>query len=356
MKKENKILATIVAIGAIAFLLFANQFFDGYKIRILNLAAINIILALGLNIINGFTGQFSLGHAGFMAIGAYTGALLTLSPSAKQMNFFIDPIISPLANLQLGFLPAIIIAALVTAVFAFIIGVPVLRLKGDYLAIASLGFSEIIRVVLTNLQSLTNGSLGLKAIPSYINIFWSWGFAFLAIIFTFFLINSSYGRAFKAIREDEVAAEAMGINLFKHKIMAFVIGSGMAGVAGALFASLLTAIDPNIFKFALTFQILLMVVLGGMGSISGTIVSATVVTIMMEWLRIVESPMTIGSLTIPGISGMRMVIFSVLLMAVILFYPKGFMGTREITWDFIQEKINRFRKRGKNETLRKDEV
>lgn len=351
MKKQDRILAICAIIAIVAFLFWANANLDGYIVRILNLCAVNIVLALGMNIINGFTGQFSLGHAGFMAIGAYTAALLTMSPSSKQLNFFIQPIVGPLANVEMGFLPAIVIAALVTAFFAFLIGFPVLRLKGDYLAIASLGFAEIIRVIFTNLQSLTNGALGLKAIPNYTNLAWSWGFALLAVIFTFALINSSYGRAFKAIREDEVAAEAMGINLFRHKLLAFVIGSCMAGIGGALFGNLLTSIEPGIFKFGLTFQILLIVVLGGMGSISGTVISATIITFALELLRFVESPMTIGSLTIPGISGMRMVIFSVLLMIVILFYQKGFMGTRELSWDYIQEKLHRNRKEGNNQTL-----
>jgi len=356
MKKENKILALGTIIALVVFLFWANAALDGYKIRILNLCAINLIIALGLNIINGFTGQFSLGHAGFMAIGAYTAALLTMSPSTKALNYFMTPIAGPLANIEMGFLPAIVAAALVTGIFAFLIGFPVLRLKGDYLAIASLGFAEIIRVCLTNMQSITNGALGLKAIPNYTNLAWSWGLAIIVVIFTVSLINSSYGNAFKAIREDEVAAEAMGINLFRHKLMAFIIGSCLAGIGGALYANLLTSIEPGIFKFGLTFQFLLIVVLGGMGSISGTVISSMIVTVMLELLRFVESPLTIGSLTIPGISGMRMVIFSALLMVVILFYQKGFMGTRELSWDYIQEKLKRFRKEDKNQPVRGEGV
>lgn len=339
MKKQDRILALVCILALVAFLFWANDSLDGYKVRILNICAINIILALGLNLINGFTGLFSLGHAGFMAIGAYVAALLTMDPSTKAVNFFAEPIVPWLANVQLDFLSAIVIAVIVTGLFAALIGLPVLRLKDDYLAIASLGFAEIIRVFLTNLQSLTNGSLGLKAIPQYTNLAWSWGFAVAVILFMFFFMSSSYGRAIKAIREDYIAAESMGINLFKHKMMAFIIGSCMAGLGGALYGNLLTSLEPGIFKFGLTFQILLIVVLGGMGSISGTIISSFIVTFMLEWLRFVESPMTIGSFTIPGISGMRMVVFSALLMMVILFYQKGFMGNKELTIDFIKEKL-----------------
>jgi branched-chain amino acid transport system permease protein len=354
MKKQDKLILILVIIFTVAFLFWANNFLDGYKIRILNLCAINIILALGLNIINGFTGLFSLGHAGFMAIGAYVSAILTMSASTKEFNFFVAPIISPLDKIELGFLPAILLAIIITGLVSLIIGVPVLRLKGDYLAIASLGFAEIIRIVLTNVQRLTNGALGLKGIPNYTNLAWSWSFAFLAVVFTYLLVNSSYGRALKAIREDEIAAEAMGINLFKHKLMAFMIGSSMAGLGGALFGNLLTSIEPGIFKFVLTFQILLIVVLGGMGSISGTIISAIVVTFMLEWLRFVESPMNILGITIPGISGMRMVIFSALLMIVILFYQKGFMGNQELSIDFIKNKYEKLRNISKKKTFRKE--
>ena len=347
MKRQDFLLAIILVAALVAFLFWSNSCLDGYKIRILNICAINIILAVGLNIINGFTGQFSLGHAGFMAVGAYTAALLTMSPSQKTLNFFIDPIWSPLANIQLGFLPAIIVAVIVTGLFALAIGVPVLRLKDDYLAIASLGFSEIIRIIFTQMQTVTNGALGLKGIPNYTNLAYSWSFAIVVVLFAFLLMSSSYGRAFKAIRENEIAAESMGISLFKHKLMAFMIGSCLAGLGGALYGNLLTSIEPGIFKFGLTFQILLIVVLGGMGSISGTVIASFIVTFMLEWLRFVESPMTIGTFTIPGVSGMRMVIFSVLLMVVILFYQKGFMGNKELTWSFITNKIKRKQPAGK---------
>ncbi|QZY55042.1 branched-chain amino acid ABC transporter permease [Crassaminicella profunda] len=334
MKKETKlnILAIVIFIG----LLFVfNKTFDSYKIRILNLCAIYIVLGLSMNLINGFTGLFTLGHAGFMAVGAYTSALLTMSPAMKEMNFFLKPIVPWLANVEWPFLPALIMAGVMAGIVGFLIGAPILKLRDDYLAIATLGFGEILRVIFTNTQSLTNGALGLKSVPNYTNVWWSFGTAIFTIIFMVFLIKGSYGRALKAIREDEIAAEAMGINLFKHKVMSFVMGAFFAGVGGALLGNLLGTIDPMMFRFILTFNILLIVVLGGIGSITGTVISAVVVTVAMEGLRVLDGDIDIGSFHIEGIPGMRMVVFSVLLMLVILFYNQGLMGTNELTWNRI---------------------
>lgn len=337
-RKVLNIISIIVFIGLLAVF---NMTFDSYMMRILNLCGIYIVLGLSLNLINGFTGLFSLGHAGLMAVGAYTSALLTMSPELKQMNFFLKPIVPFLANIEIPFLPALIIAGIFTAFVGFLIGAPVLRLKDDYLAIATLGFSEIIRVIFTNTQSLTNGSLGLKGIPNYTNMWWSWGLALATIVFMIYLIKGSYGRAFKAIREDEIAAEAMGIDLFKHKIMAFTIGSFFAGIGGALLAHLLGTIDPNMFRFILTFNILLIVVLGGIGSITGTVISAIIVTVSLEFLRVLDGTINLGFIVIEGIPGLRMVVFSVLLMIVILFYQRGIMGTNEFTWDMILKRKNK---------------
>jgi branched-chain amino acid transport system permease protein len=336
MTKKQKTRYSLIALAVlVALLVVANLVFDSYQLRILNLSGIYVVLALGLNLINGFTGLFSLGHAGFMAIGAYTSVLLSMSPELKAQNFYLKPIAPFLANIQLPFLVALFMGGLVAAAFGFLIGAPVLKLRDDYLAIATLGFGEIIRVVLTNLQSLTNGPLGLKGITRHTNTFWAWGFAILTIILMKYLIDGSYGKAFKAIREDEIAAEAMGIDLFKHKVYSFILGTFLAGLGGGLLAHLMGTIDPLMFRFLMTFNILLIVVLGGIGSITGSVISAVVVTVMMEVLRFIEADISLGFITIPGIPGMRMVLFSILLMAVILFYPRGLMGTNELDWDMI---------------------
>lgn len=334
MKIKRNTLLTLGAILVFYVLLFlAEQYLNTYLLRILNLCAVYTIFAVTFNLIFGYTGQFSLGHAGFAAIGAYVGALLTLSPAQKTANFFLQPILPALANLEVPFLPTLIIAGLLAAFIGSLVAWPALRLRGDYLAIATLGFSEIIRIFLVNLQPLTNGAMGLKGIPEYTNLYWSWGAAIVTLFVVKRLIDSSYGRAMKAVRDDEVAAEALGVDLFKHKIMAFAVSAFFIGVAGALFSNLISTIDPKVFLFTLTYQIVGITVMGGMGSLTGSAVAACLYTIFLELLRPIESPFSIGPLDIPGIPGMRMVIFSLLLLFVILFYRKGLFGQKEFSWD-----------------------
>lgn len=315
------------------FIWFADGSLDSYQKRVLNLCAIYVVLGLSMNLINGFTGLFSLGHAGFMAVGAYTTALLTMTPQAKETTFFLEPIAEPLANITLPFFVALLIGGILSAIIAFLIGAPTLRLKGDYLAIATLGFAEIIRIIFTNTQNITNGPLGLKSIPNTTTLWWSYGVMVVTIIAMVALINSSYGKAFKAIREDEIAAESMGINLFKHKVMSFAIGAFFAGVGGGLLGNLLGAINPNMFRFTLTFNVLLIIVLGGMGSITGTVISAFVVTAGLEYLRFLDESINLGFIQIPGVAGLRMVVFSTLLMIVVIFFRNGLMGNKEFSWD-----------------------
>ncbi len=341
MKKRNIILSILSVLVLVGVLLYASKNFDSYQIRILNLCAIYTILGLSMNLINGFTGLFSLGHAGFMAVGAYTTALLTLTPQGKATIFFLEPIIEPLANITLPFPVALLLAGIFSAIVAFLIGAPTLRLRGDYLAIATLGFAEIIRIIFTNTQNITNGPLGLKGIPNYTSLWWSFGVMVLTIIVMKALIESSYGKAFKAIREDEIAAESMGISLFKHKVLSFVIGAFFAGVGGGLLGNLLGAINPNMFRFILTFNVLLIIVLGGMGSITGTIISAFIVTSGLEYLRVLDETINLGFIKIQGIAGLRMVVFSTLLMIVVIFFSNGLMGNREFTWDGLFKFFNR---------------
>lgn len=343
-----KFFLTIILIILISILLFvANNKASEYVILILNLMAINIIFAVSLTLINGITGIFSLGHAGFIAIGAYVSTLLTLSVSQKEMTFLIKPLIYPLNQIQMPFLPATFIAGLVAAGFGYIVAAPSLRLIGDYLAIATLGLGETIRIIANNAWSITNGALGLKAIPPYTNIYWSWGWAFVTVLVISSLVKSSYGRALKAIREDPIAAKAMGINVFSHQVVSFVLGSFFAGVGGALWAHLITTIDPKSFAFSKTFEILIMAVLGGLGSISGAIIGASIYTVGLEFLRVLESPFKIGVISFPGIPGMRMVVLSVLLIVLMLFWQRGIMGRNELSWDSVYALIaKRSKKRG----------
>lgn len=333
MRNRDRLLSIIALLFMAIFLFVAEQYFDLYIIRILNVCAIYAILGMSMNLINGFTGLFCLGHAGFMAVGAYVTALLTMSPSMKTQIFYMAPIIKPLDVITLPFPIALLLGGLLSALVGFLIGAPALRLKGDYLAIATLGFAEIIRVIFTNTQRITNGALGLKGIPSFTNLWWSFGGVAVTAVVLLSLINSSYGRAFKAIREDEVAAESMGIDLARHKNLAFITGAFFAGIGGGLLGNLLGTIDPKMFSFMFTFNILLIVVLGGMGSITGSIISAFIVTIGQEVLRFLDESINLGFIVLQGKVGMRMVVFSALLMVVVIFYRDGLMGTREFNWE-----------------------
>jgi branched-chain amino acid transport system permease protein len=252
--------------GVMQLLIMFNILSDYYQIT-LTLICINIILAVSLNLITGFTGQFSLGHAGFMSIGAYSSALITMGIS-EEYSFF--------AGIATG--------ALLAAVVGLIIGIPTLRLKGDYLAIATLGMGEIIKIIVLNL-GFTGGAAGLSGIPQYTN--WTWLFIFTAgtVIIVKNFIDSSHGRACKSIREDEIASESMGINTTKYKVLAFVIGAFCAGIAGALYSSYFYYIKPDMFGFLRSIDILVIVVIGGMGSIGGSIVSAILLAVVSLYLQ-----------------------------------------------------------------------
>jgi branched-chain amino acid transport system permease protein len=335
---RNTILSVIALALFAGFLTYAQSKFNPYVLRIMNLCAIFTIFAVTFNLIYGYTGQFSLGHAGFAAVGAYVAALLTMTPDQKVANFFLKPIVPVLANVQWPFLPAMLLGGVLAAATGFLVGWPALRLRGDYLAIATLGFGEIIRVMFVNWQTITNGSLGLKGIPGYTNLYWSWGAALITIFVIKRLVDSSYGRALKSVRDDEIAAEALGIRLFYHKMLAFLLSAFFIGVGGALLANLISTIDPKVFLFFLTYQIVGITVMGGMGSLTGSAIAACLYTVFLEVLRPIESPFNIGPLRVPGVPGMRMVLFSVLLLMVILFYRRGLLGSAEFSWDWVIDK------------------
>ncbi len=332
--RRNSTLTGLAFAALIVFLWWAPSNLDGYKLRIINLIAINAILGLSLNLIYGMTGMFSLGHAGFMAIGAYVSALLILTPAQKTAMWILEPIAPWLLNIHTPFVVSLLVAGFVAAFFGWLIALPVLRLGGDYLGIATLGFAEIIRILIVNLTPLTNGSLGLKGIPNYTDLWMSYGCLVVMLAFMVRLMNSNFGNVLRAVRDNEIAAKTMGIDTFKTRVLAFTIGCFGGGVGGALMGNLITTIDPKMFMVTQTYSLLMIVVVGGLGSITGSVIGSILVTTMLEWLRFVENPVTIGTFYIPGIPGMRMVIFSMLLIAVIIFRSEGIMGTREFSWDW----------------------
>ncbi len=342
MKKSTKNIiniALLVLMFAVLYLLEQHFGRRSMLITVLKKGAIYALIAVSMNLLNGFTGLFSLGQAGFMLVGAYAYAVLTI-PMAKRAavyQYYDGGIINFTAPAIVGILAAGLLAALL----AWLIGMPVLRLKSDYLAIATLGFAEIIRAIIQwdTLGPITNGSNLLKTYPTFKSVIPVFAAATICIAVIVFLINSTYGRAFKAIRDDEIAAEAMGINLFHHKQMAFVISSFFAGIGGALLAMYQGSLQANAFKSSMTYEILLIVVIGGMGSISGSVMASFLFIACSEWwLRFLDTEMYLfgGTFKVPLLrSGFRMVVFSVVIMIVVLFFRKGIMGEKEL-WDLFK--------------------
>lgn len=252
-RRKSNLLLTVVAVILLGMFPLAEHSLDPYTLRILKLIAVNIILGQAVNLVNGITGLFSLGHSGFALIGAYTFALLTTPISKKVDAWILTPLIWPFNSIEWHFVPSLICAGLVAGILGFLVGIPALRFRGDYLAIATLAFAEIAMLRAFNLVPLTNGPLGIKAVPEHLNTWWIWGLTILAVVFVSRLSQSAFGRALKCIRQDERAAELMGVNLFYHKVIAFSIGAVIEGVAGAMIASFFTSVDPLQFSFVLTF-------------------------------------------------------------------------------------------------------
>jgi len=306
---RNLIIALIVL--AVLFgldLVFQARIISPYYTRILMLSGISITLAVSLNLINGFTGQFSIGHAGFMAVGAYSSAFFSVNYGVRLAD--------SLGGGTLGWIVALTVATLVGALFAgiagLLVGIPSLRLKGDYLAIVTLGFGQIIVVFLNNIEAI-GGARGYSGIPIVQRFFWIFLVAVLTIVIVYNIVNSAFGRALISIRDDELAAEAMGVHTTRYKVMAFVISSAMAGAGGVLLAHFDGYLNPKSFEFIKSFEILIMIILGGLGSIVGSVIGAILLTILPESLR--------------AFAEYRMVIYSLLLIILMITRPQGLLGS-----------------------------
>ena len=344
---------------------------------VLKKAAVYSLVAVSMNLLNGFTGLFSLGQAGFMLLGAYTYAILTVPTAMKDQVYYLfggcafdfslvdmfksifgESGFGGAMSMILGSLIALILAGCVAGFFSYLIGIPVLRLKSDYLAIATLGFAEIIRAIFQwqKLGPVTNGANMIKGFPTFsdfnitgpsgnvilrLSTFVPFLVSAVCILLIVLLINSSYGRAFKSIRDDEVAAEAMGISLFKHKMMSFVISSFFAGIGGALFAMYVANAQAKAFTSVMTYEILLIVVIGGIGSVSGSVLATFLYVACSEWwLRFLDTEVYLGSFKVPLLrNGFRMVVFSIVIMVIVLFFSQGIMGNHEINFGALLKKI-----------------
>jgi branched-chain amino acid transport system permease protein len=280
--------------------------FNAYFLDVALTCGINVTLAVSLNLINGYTGQFSLGHAGFMAVGAYTAAMLTTAAGGVLL-----PLLG--GQPQLLFLAALLAGGCAAALAGLLVGAPSLRLKGDYLAIVTLGFGEIIRVILQNIDAV-GGSRGLIGIPDYANLFATFALAAIAVYTVWALVNSTYGRGFIAVADDEIAAEAMGIHSTRYKIIAFVVGAFFAGVAGGVYAHFKQYIAPQGFGFDRSIEIVVMVILGGMGNMPGVILAAVLLTVLTETLR--------------QFGDYRMIVYSLLIIGLMIARPQGLFSWR----------------------------
>ena len=336
-KQKNKMVLSLGVVVAVLVLIFVLEQVmppTSMLFAVLQKGAIIALVAVSMNLLNGFTGLFSLGQAGFMLIGAYTYAVFTIPDAARASvyQYYNGGII----HFELPFVVALILAGLAAAAFAAVIGIPVLRLKSDYLAIATLGFAEIMRAIFQwdKLGPITNGSNILRKFPYFTTTLTPFIISGICIAIILLLINSSYGRAFKAIRDDEIAAEAMGINLFKHKLLSFVISSFFAGIGGAMLAMFQTTIIASTFKSSLTYEILLIMVIG---SVSGSVIASFLYIACSEWwLRFLDEG-SVFNITVPFFRvGFRKVVFAVIVMIIVLFFRKGIMGDKELSWDMIR--------------------
>ncbi|WP_300760825.1 branched-chain amino acid ABC transporter permease [Helicobacter sp. UBA3407] len=364
--------------------LFVSQSLLGdYALRIFNNILIFVILAVSYNLINGVTGQLSLEPNGFVAIGAYITALMLLDSDLKWGMFQLADPHPFILSMYSELLPALFCSGIVAAILAILLSFPVFRVRGDYLAIVTLGFGFIIKILAINNPEWTNGAIGLNEIPNnhdsivgaieklllnlstndsplqgffnflYIHafgnganitvFFWSGIFATASVILILQIVYSKYGRAMKAVRDDEDAAIAMGINTFKIKTFAFSTSAFLEGIGGGLMAVWLTTIDPKIFGFELTFQLLIIIVLGGLGSTSGAILGAILVIGGGEWLRFLDQPLVFFGNDFGSYPGLRMVFFSLILLVIMLFAREGIMGKREV-WDLNPTKLRLFKK------------
>jgi branched-chain amino acid transport system permease protein len=323
------IVATLAVLAASNYLVeygLGDFQINPYYARIINLIGINITLAVSLNLINGLAGQFSIGHAGFMAVGGYTATYLTVY-HGRQIAALVGSQVTDPVGSAVVMVPSLLAGAGAAALAGLLVGIPSLRLKGDYLAIVTLGFGEIIRVVILNIPAVGGATGFTDAIP-ITNFFWIFSMAILTIVITRNISISTFGRALFAIRSDEIAAEAMGIDTTRYKVLAFVISAALAGVAGGLSGQLFAnPLNPQNLNFVKSIEVIVMIVLGGIGSITGAVVGATTLTILPEALRSFDQQFP----------GLRMVIYALLLILLMIFRPQGLLGRREFSWRWFKK-------------------
>jgi branched-chain amino acid transport system permease protein len=311
-----------------ALLLFDAYGANAYERRVIVLLGIDIILVLSLNLFSGFTGVFSLGHVGFMALGAYASAILSMPVAQKAIN--LPDLPAWLAGVELGFLPATLAAGVLAAAVALLVGLPVLRLSGHYVVVATLSFLVIVHVVLINAVPFTRGSRTFFGTPAYTTTYWVYAWVLITIYIAWRVLRSPYGRAMLAQREDRVAARAVGVEVLRTRMWPFAMSAFLTAVAGALWGHYILSFSPNAFYFSETFDIITMLVVGGMGSISGSVIGTVLVVVLTEVLRGMEGGFDLGFVQVPPLYGLSQILMAVAFISVLIFRREGLLGYTEI--------------------------
>ena len=326
---RSRLLGPAVLLALLAVVLVLCAFLAGdYVQRIVIIIGINVILVVALNLSNGFTGVFSLGHVGFMAIGAYTAAVLTLPVKLKLLN--LPDLPGWLGGVALPFLPATLIGGLVAMAVSLVVGLSLMRLKGAYISVATLGFLVIVQVVLVNWDQLTRGARTFAGVPPYATIWNVWIWAVIAVYAVWRIGASAFGRDMRSGRDNEIAALSLGVSVFRSRLLGFCLSAFLTGVAGSLWAHFITSFSPKSFYFTQAFSIITMLVVGGLGSVSGSVIGVVLITVLSELLRNAERGFDLGWFQIPPIYGASQIIMAVLFVLVIVYRPAGLMGGREI--------------------------
>ena len=345
----SRLIVPGVLLAVLAVLVSATGLFAGdYLVRIVIIIGINVVLVAALNLSNGFTGVFSLGHVGFMAIGAYVAAILTLPINLKAVN--LPDLPRWLAGVELPFLPATIIGGVVAAAVSAVVGLSLMRLKGAYISVATLGFLVIVQVILVNWDALTRGARTFAGVPSYSTVWNVWIWAALTVYVVWRIGASAFGRDMRAARDNEIAAQSLGVSVMRSRLLAFCISAFLTGVAGSLWAHFITSFSPKSFFFTQAFSIITMLVIGGLGSVSGSVIGVLVITVLSELLRNAERGFDLGLLRLPPLYGASQILMAVLFILVIIFRPAGLLGGRELDFRGILRRLH-----GTGKTISKEE-
>jgi branched-chain amino acid transport system permease protein len=342
LTRAAAIAAALVGLAAIALATWAApQYLNDYYVRVIIVMCINAILVSSLSIANGFTGVFSLGHVGFVAVGAYASGILSLSSTAKHA--YLPDLPHWLASITLPFLPATVVAGLICVVLAFFVGAPLMRLSGYFVSVATLGFLIIVNVVLINAVAFTRGARTFTGVPLETTLAWAVGWLVLTLVVLARVVYSPAGRRYRSVREDTIAAQAIGISVLKTRLSGFMLGAFFAGVGGSLYGHYLGSFSPASFYMAYTFTLISMLVIGGMQSLTGAVVGVVIVTLLSEVLRNLERGVHLGAITVPPLYGAAQIILGFIFILVMIFRPSGIMGDRELTLGLSESAFKRER-------------